>query len=1253
MKKKIEQPKSYIELIEYNQKFPQSPHLAEFIHNLNQQHIDGKIIPSIFEFLMANKLNEIMDEEKIFGLFQYFWSRGFKVHRHKGLLLLLTFPHPKLFDFVTKTMHIRAHEYHDHPLSLCNQKKNPETYRAFIERIAEYSGQKDTVYTYAARVNDLELMQRTYAECPNPSALEVPDDDGMTPWLHAILEGHRDIISFLEAQGVSQNVHNNKGESFAHLLFRSKNHAFVREVFENNIYQIQDKLTVTSSSFNPPINMLIEYGEVSWLALWLDKNPERPGNLAKVAVRSNRLDMLSLLHERYGYPVRDLLMHCSSIEIADWLNQRGADFFETVQEGTQCIQYPNIMVSISQQNRAMTEWYLKNYAWDFKTYYGDEHRSYSIITYLMAYRRFDLITKYDLLKDKSLFFCDHSFMEDLEMHATPVRGEFPETVSDFYNFITYLEDRLKKHYASQYPVYGFSGKSQILLKIFLDIGAVNIKDFINDGIVDGTPAWMTYENYLYFAAMREKEFNASFDRGMIINARYTEEQKAYLADPYSKKMAHFFESYSPDVNQRDKNQQNILCRLIQYGAAALPRIQWLVENTDIDLKNLDQHGSTLLHLAAQTGSVEIVRWVFSYTIPKTQQSLLQAGRFNLQTHQNTPEKYTALDLALIHEHDTIAEILWEKMTEGTKKEYLDFKLKQKQDHVLEVLKKNDCFGWVPSEKVKAKMPARMIEWLFDKPSSAEVLPVQPTETAVADNTSVHQIIEKKLAKQDAEEITPTPPICIDYSQLLNIIRTDNLFQFKTIKRLSKKNPDVHEQLKQIPRSYKFELFATVLDVGSYRILNQMLRTQAFEEFITEIDTESNYIETLMSYIIKRANYKALCIFLKYESVLEGLKSDPNILYRLICIAVDEKKQSIAYLLLSHQAFQAILPEIVALQDNYLFRKAASYAYLDLLVSLAQFESVQAQANCQDNAALRQAALLEDEEACRFLLALPSVTNAIRKDGYAFVRRLDNENEHFLVNLLHQIPEIMYFLDPKPHIAAPMYPVTLVQFIPYPVQIFSIEALEKDIMFAIVNGNLGMLSESIQRYGALSPDAPKKMSKLALATHQFSILHWLIEQDYQQTIKRDPEFCFELLYYSLCNQFPFQEVRYLLDIYLFNGMQRNNKTLIKTSIRHEAKEALEYLLSKDFDYSTLERSTKIQLGRYLLHQNLETFLLPLIESEKEDRQGLRADILNEGTTDASQQRVVISSSRDAFFQKREREPAVSVSEAMLSPNSLTT
>lgn len=209
------------------------------------------------------------------------------------------------------------------------------------------------------------------------------------------------------------------------------------------------------------------------------------------------------------------------------------------------------------------------------------------------------------------------------------------------------------------------------------------------------------------------------------------------------------------------------------------------------------------------------------------------------------------------------------------------------------------------------------------------------------------------------------------------------------------------------------------------------------------------------------------------------------------------------------------------------------------------------------------------------------------------------------------------------------------------------------MFAIVNGNLGMLSESIQRYGALSPDAPKKMSKLALATHQFSILHWLIEQDYQQTIKRDPEFCFELLYYSLCNQFPFQEVRYLLDIYLFNGMQRNNKTLIKTSIRHEAKEALEYLLSKDFDYSTLERSTKIQLGRYLLHQNLETFLLPLIESEKEDRQGLRADILNEGTTDASQQRVVISSSRDAFFQKREREPAVSVSEAMLSPNSLTT
>lgn len=1238
MKKKFEQPKTYIELLEYIRKSPQSTRIPEFIAHLNQQHADGKIMPSIFEFLVTKISREALDEEKAFQLFEFFWNHGLEVHQRKGLLLLITLPHPKLFEFVTKTMRIRAEEYRDHPLPLCNKNKNPQTYQSLIERIAEYSGQGDTVYTYAARVNNLELMQHTYTEYPDPSRLDIPDDDGMTPWLHAILEGHREILSFLDAQGVAQNAYNKNGESFAHLLFKSKNHAFVKEIFENNIYQIQDKLTEASPSSNPPINMLIKYGEVSWLALWLEKKSERPTDLAAVAVRSNRLDMLSFLHENYHYPVQDLLADCATIEIADWLKERGAHFFETIQTNTGCVQHPNIMTSICQKNHAMTEWYLKNYAWDFKACHGDERHRYSILTYLMEYRRFDLITKYDLLKDKSLFFCEHSFMEDIDMFAAPLADVFPETVHDFYIFVSYLGDQLKKHYASQYPVYGFSGKSQVLLEALLDIGAIDKGSFVNDGIVDGTPAWMTYENHLYFEAMRQKEFHAYFMSTATFLAQHTEEQKAYLADPYSKKMAKFFQTYSPDVNQRDKNQQSILCRLIQYGAEALPRIQWFIENTDIDLRNLDQQGSTLLHLAAQTGSVEIIQWIFDYKNPKTQRSLIQTGQISLQTNQNTPEKYHAFDIALIHEHETIAEILWGKITDGTKKDYLASKLRQEQYDVLEILKKNDYFGWKPTEESKAKMPVKVREWLFPAPPSTEELPMQLTAASLTvDNTSTHQVIE---------EVTPALPILIDYSQLLNIIRTDNLFQFKEIKRLSKENLQVCEQLKQISHPQKFELFATALDVSSYRILNQMLRIEAFEKFITEINTESNYIQTLMAYIIKRTNYKALCIFLKYENILEGLTSQPNILYSLIRLALDEGKQSIVQLLLSHPAFQAILPEIVALQDNYLFRTAASYAYLDLLFFLAQFESVRAQADCQDNAALRQVALHNDEEACRFLLTLPAIADAIRKDGYAFMKRIDLKNEHFLINFLYNVPEIIHFLHLEHRIAIPIYPVIFVQFIPYHVQTFSIETLEKDIMFSVVNGSIGKLSKSLQQYGALRPDALKKISKLALVTRQFSILHWLIEQDYQQTIKQDPEFCFELLYYVLGNQFPFQEVQYLLDIYLFNGMQRHNDTLIKISIRHDAAEAINYLFSKDFDCNTLEKSTKIQLGRYLCAKNLETLLHALLDSEKEDQQGLKADILGEEATGSSPKRITISSSSDTFFQ-RAKSTSAPVSESTLS------
>jgi len=331
----------------------------------------------------------------------------------------------------------------------------------------------------------------------------------------------------------------------------------------------------------------------------------------------------------------------------------------------------------------------------------------------------------------------------------------------------------------------------------------------------------------------------------------------------------------------------------------------------------------------------------------------------------------------------------------------------------------------------------------------------------------------------------------------------------------------------------------------------------------------------------------------------------------------------------------MVPYIIAQDDNYLFRKASALGYLDLLTFLAQFEEVRTHAASHDNAALRQAGWLLDEESCCFLLSLPSVSDAIRNEGYAFMHRLDPVTDYFLIQLLHRVPEIIEFFHLDQYIPAPVYPCVYVQFIPYSIQSFDIESLEKEIMFAIVNGQLTVLANYLQQYGEIRPEMLKNISRLALVTHQLSVLRWLIEQDYQQSIKKDPDYCFELLSYALCNQFPFEESQYLLDIYLLNGMQKNHESLVKIMLRNKALAHIESLVSRDFDCSTLSRSTKIQLGRYFVNQGLEVHLTWLLERETKDKEQLRLDILHKKTRSIE---VSIRNSRDTFFQKADSKAA---------------
>lgn len=1194
--------KVYHDFLNHIKNKKDDPNITALVKDINDKHKTGVFEESIYEFILKN-----IDSILLKNLPAYINSClkvGIEIHHRQGTILWLSAPYPVLFDYFSQKLKIKARDIQDHPLKLA--PKDSLLYQNLILDINKYSGDGDTIYTYAARANDLSLMQEMYASDPDLTKLDIPDNKGMTPWLHAIITGNETMIHFLEEQGVNQAVSTHDKEDISHLLFKSKNHDFVQMAWTSNAYGIKARL---AQKFQPlmrrPIYFLIAHGRVTWLDEWLESQRIKPENLAEMAVESQRLDMLILLHEKYAYPIEHLLSSCLAINIANWLKDHHASFYYSAEDNSPCI-----FNAVNRRNTEMIEWFLQNHEWHLNIFYGDKDRSYSIITYLMEYGYFDLIQKYDLLKDKSLFFSERNFLQDLQILTNYLDDPAIDNTANLYSFIDYLQEKLKLHFPSKFPFFGFSIKSHKLINLLLDVGILKFNSLINDGIVDGTPVWMVTENYIFFRVMEDKHIDEHFFPTDSSRVYFGTNTPFSIEESYSARMHKSAKGWLSYIQQRDINQQNILCRLVKYDEAALLRIQWLIENTSINLNDLDEQQGSLLHHAAKAGAMAVARWIFEHKSPVSNKTLIQEDRINLQAQLKTPEKYYAIDLALLNEHDALAAYLWNKMSEGSKKDYLCGKIRLGQTTILDILEKNDCYGWVPAPKTRTKFTPELEIWLKRVHKTSQ--PIEENTVISTESASCAAIITTQADTnlQVSTAIAEDVPR-IDFENLLNIIKMDKYYQFKHIKSLSKSVPEIHEQLDRLEPHQKFELFATTLDTGSYRILNQMLRVNTFENFLTDISAGSDYIELMLGYIIKRENHKAMCIFLKYDSILNGLNTKPVAFYNLVCLAFEKRHTSMLNLLLTHPKLKEVVDEVIIRNHDYILTKVAQYGYSDILMHLSQLPRVDL--TIFDNQILRDFARHEDCDICQFLLSQPSVITKMRANHFALINGLDASNDAFLIELITNMPEFSDYYQPKismfPAPLMPMYPAPIMPMFPAPLMPMppapllltlpvSAELIDKELTFAVVNGDLFILSTHLQRCGHVRTDTIKKLAHLALITQQFRVLTWLIESDHQEIIKRDKLFCLILLKHSINNKYPIQEIKYLLDIYSLSGLGNYpNEGLIWTIIKNHAQFALETLLSRGMECVSFSRALKKSLTHFFSHNNLEQYMHLLQPQEK--------------------------------------------------------
>lgn len=786
-----------------------------------------------------------------------------------------------------------------------------------------------------------------------------------------------------------------------------------------------------------PIHHAIAHHDIACVQQVLNDHPDlvksidlRGRSLVLHAVMAGELSLLMTLHEKYNLPLNTkdnkgfgILGYCVVYDQSTIVRRLDA---------LSPVSTLPLLLAITKHKSNMIDWCLSHRLFNINNIYEQQ----STVAHLLCRQAQVVhIVKHDLFrKSPNLFFAKNAngltpVDEFIAFHSNlDPKDVTPQSLEFMRYVISCLHEIKQRPSISTFDLFGE------MIDFCLHHNLIKNEECFGEGL----PLFQLWESHFH------QKHNEMIARLTQLKSTNNEQEIAQSAIEYYQKNIQLFETkYKTSLNAKDTNGAHLFANLIKLSLNGSNRILWLAHHvSSLKITNLDEKGSSLLHLACQHQHMDIIRWCCEI---RHMSSLKQ------RAHDTT----NALDLSLQSGNKIIIRYLVEQLTD---KEY------EAYDALLTPLGLNRI---------------KLADNLEEKPAQAVIINA-PLNTAKQPTNS---------CQQAASEIIPE--LDITYDLLLNAFSTSNLRIIKELKQEKYKT-----KLLEVIDARVLQLIQA--SGYKYSVLYQMLRIDAVQLLLT------SHWPKLIEDVISTGEARVLWLILNQPQLLSQLdRLGWHILTYALTI---EKQPMMLLLLqhekfaaLAHQQDNYLLFNAASLGLTQIVFKL-----LELPEVRANADLRSAQNTHIINNPLKAACNADDLESCEALLKIPCVISSLAHNDYALIKEVinnndDNEYNDFL-SMLCQLPDVHDFIKRTyPNYMLNETDITVTRTIvaeAEPIYFYNpdyyLGITTHDFFDAVISGNAERLTQLFFTSHNLHPQLIRHLASCAVTHGQWYVLQQLFD-----------------------------------------------------------------------------------------------------------------------------------------------------------------